>query len=151
MDVIQIQADHYLANQVKRSSPPEVPAPPTLHPEPLMLSPLHELPYLFALELPAVAGELLAQRKQEEKEGGNKGQQQRPSRVSKPCVSVLGLYVVSVGMHVQVQGRGVHAQSVGVPTTSSMPHPLTRHSVKHAPCLPALPAVSARSAEQRHG
>ena len=24
MDVIQIQADHYLANQVKRSSPPEV-------------------------------------------------------------------------------------------------------------------------------
>ena len=38
-----------------RSEPPSVPAPPTLAPEPLMLSPLNELPYLFALEAPGSA------------------------------------------------------------------------------------------------
>jgi len=39
-----------------RSEPPPVPAPPTLAPEPLMLSPLPELPYLFALEAPEATG-----------------------------------------------------------------------------------------------
>ena len=48
-----------------RSQPPAVPAPPTLAPEPLMLSPLQELPYLFALEAPEVAGLL--------QEGAGKG------------------------------------------------------------------------------
>ncbi len=42
-----------------RSAPPPVPAPPTLAPEPLMLSPLQELPYLFALEAPEATGKLL--------------------------------------------------------------------------------------------
>ena len=43
-----------------RSEPPcPVPTPPTLAPEPLMLSPLNELPYLFALEAPGSADQLL--------------------------------------------------------------------------------------------
>lgn len=42
-----------------RSHPPTVPAPPTLAPEPLMLSPLQELPYLFALEAPELPGLLM--------------------------------------------------------------------------------------------
>jgi hypothetical protein len=38
-----------------RSEPPRVPAPPTLAPEPLCLSPMQELPYLFALSVPSAA------------------------------------------------------------------------------------------------
>ncbi|KAG1655431.1 hypothetical protein FOA52_004106 [Chlamydomonas sp. UWO 241] len=38
-----------------RSEPPRVPAPPTLAPEPLCLSPMQELPYLFALSIPSAA------------------------------------------------------------------------------------------------
>lgn len=53
-----------------RSEPPQpVPQPPTLAPEPLMLSPLRELPYLFALGAPSAADRLL----QEEEEAGGAG------------------------------------------------------------------------------
>ena len=43
-----------------RSEPPPVSAPPTLAPDPLMLSPLPELPYLFALEAPEASSSLMA-------------------------------------------------------------------------------------------
>eukprot|EP00798_Chlamydomonas_sp_ICE-L_P002432 gene2432-8754_t len=39
--------------KLQRSKIPVVPAPPTLAPEPLMLSPVRELPYLWVIEAPA--------------------------------------------------------------------------------------------------
>jgi hypothetical protein len=61
----KMQAEKKLAYQHQdsvyglRSTPPSVPAPPTLAPEPLMLSPLQELPYLFALGAPETSEQLL--------------------------------------------------------------------------------------------
>ncbi|GAX79741.1 hypothetical protein CEUSTIGMA_g7182.t1 [Chlamydomonas eustigma] len=61
----KMQAEKKLALQQQdsvyglRSTPPSVPAPPTLAPEPLMLSTLQELPYLFALGGPEASEKLL--------------------------------------------------------------------------------------------
>ncbi|KAG2489647.1 hypothetical protein HYH03_011926 [Edaphochlamys debaryana] len=49
-DIVKLQQERAAAGPMgQRSAPPPVQAPPTLHPDPIMLSPLYEQPYLFVL------------------------------------------------------------------------------------------------------
>ncbi|KAG2489652.1 hypothetical protein HYH03_011930 [Edaphochlamys debaryana] len=49
-DIVKLQQERAAAGPMgQRSAPPTVQAPPTLHPDPIMLSPLYEQPYLFVL------------------------------------------------------------------------------------------------------